>query len=100
MTDVHALLEQRRTAFIAKRRDIEVWVEKFFTEIDAISPDLLKDTHPPIGKTAKDLLPSMYKEPFVQEEFDKEYAVLDAYYQEVQQVASYLNEKAAEVLKG
>ena len=98
--DVHALLEKRRAAFLTKRRDIEVWVDKFFSEVSAISPELLKDTHPPAGKTAQELLPSMYKEPFSQEEFDKEYAVLNSYYNEVQGVAEYLNSKAAEVLNG
>lgn len=98
--DVHELLEQRRTAFVTKRRDIEVWVDKFFAEVDAINPNLLKETHPPEGRTAQELFPSMYKEPFVQEEFDAEYAKLNAYYEEIQEVANFLNTKAAEVLKG
>lgn len=98
--DVNALLEQRRSQFISKRRDIEVWVENFFKEVDQINPNLLKDTHPPVGRTTAELLPSLYVEPFDQEKFDAEYKVLNDYYLEIQSVAEYLNGKAMEVLQG
>lgn len=98
--DVNALLEQRRSQFISKRRDIELWVENFFKEVDQINPALLKETHPPQGRTTAELLPSLYAEPFSQEAFDAEYKVLNDYYLEIQGVADFLNSKAMEVLQG
>ena len=98
--DVHALLEQRRTKFITKRRDIEVWVETFFKEVSQINESLLKDIKPLNGRTAQELFPSMYKEPFSQEEFNKEYAVVHEYYTQIQAIAESLNKRAEEVLRG
>ena len=100
MTDAKVLLEQRRTIFITKRRDIEVWVTNFFKEVSQINPQLLEGTTPPNGTTAQELFPSMYKEPFSQEEFNKEYAVVDAYYQQIRAIAESLNKRAEEVLRG
>ena len=98
--DARALLEQRRNMFITKRRDIEVWVANFFKEVKQINPSLLEGIEPPKGTTAQELFPSMYKEPFSQEEFDAEYAVVNDYYMKIQGVAEALNKRAEEVLNG
>lgn len=98
MTDVEQLLEKRRNMFIASRRDVEVYIANFFAELDKINPSLLKDTHPVEGRTAQEIFPSLYKEPYDMEEYEKEYARFDAYYKEVEAVAQYLNKKAEEVL--
>lgn len=100
MTDVSQLLEQRRNMFIATRRDIEVWIDKFFSEIDKVRPELLKDITFPTGRTAQELFPALYKEPFDEEQYNKEYADFNAFYEKVMEVADYLNSKAREVLQG
>lgn len=100
MIDVNKMLEQRRNMFISTRRDIEVWVDKFFTELDQVSPNLLQEITFPTGRTAKDIFPSLYVEPFNEEQYNKEREEFDVFYNKVMDVAEYLNQKAAEVLAG
>lgn len=100
MTDVNKLLEQRRNMFISTRRDIEIWVEKFFTEINQVNPSLMEGITLPTGQTAQDIFPSLYTEPFDEEQYNKEYEEFDALYNKVMEVAEYLNNKAIEVLNG
>lgn len=100
MTDAKQLLEQRRNIFISTRRDIEVWVDKFFKEISQVNPKLMEGIEAPAGKTAQELFPSLYIEPFDEEKYNAEYAEFSAYYDKVMEVAKYLNDKAQEVLKG
>lgn len=98
MTDINKLLEQRRAAFISERRDVEVYISTFFEELSKVNPKLLENTHPVQGTTAEEIFPSLYTEPFDEEQYEKEYAAFNAYYEEVKQVAEYLNKKAEEVL--
>lgn len=100
MTDVNKLLEQRRNMFISTRRDIEVWIEKFFTELDQVSPALMEGITIPTGRTAQEIFPSLYTEPFDEEKYNEEYATFTAFYEKVMEVAEYLNKKAIEVLNG
>lgn len=100
MTDAKKLLDQRRDLFIATRRDIEVWVDKFFKEISQVNPKLMEGIEAPNGTTAQELFPSLYSEPFDEEKYNAEYEVFNAYYLKVMEVAKYLNDKAQEVLKG
>lgn len=98
MTDINKLLDQRRAAFIAARRDIELYIQNFFAELDKVNPSLLENTHPVTGRTAQEIFPSLYAEPFDEEKYNQEYEIFDAYFQEVKSVADYLNAKAEEVL--
>ena len=100
MTDVNKLLETRRNMFISTRRDIEVYITNFFSELEQVNPDLLKDIQLPEGRTAKDIFPSLYVEPFNEEAYNKEYEAFTALYEAVGKVAEYLNQKAMEVLQG
>ena len=98
MTDINKLLEQRRATFISERRDVEVYINTFFEELDKVNPSLLKDCHPVQGRTAEEIFPSLYTEPFDEEQYNKEYEAFNTYYEEVKNVADYLNKKAEEVL--
>ena len=98
MTDVNKILEERRNQFITTRRDIEVYIETFFTELDKVPAKLLADVQLPTGRTAQEIFPSLYAEPFDEEKYNAEYEAFDKCYQQVQGVAEFLNEKAKEVL--
>ena len=87
MVDAQKLLEQRRNMFISTRRDIEVWVSTFFTELDKVSPKLLEGIELPTGRTAQDIFPSLYVEPFDEEKYNAEYEEFNALYEKVMQVA-------------
>lgn len=97
-TDVNALLEKRRNMFISSRRDVEVWIEKFFTELDQVNPQLLEGVEFPTGRTAQDIFPALYSEPFDEEAYCQQYATFEVFYNKVMEVAEYLNSKALEVL--
>lgn len=100
MIDVNKMLDQRRSMFISTRRDIEVWIEKFFSELEQVNPSLLENITFPTGKTAQEIFPSLYIEPFNEEAYTAERAAFDEFYNKVMEVAEYLNKKAAEVLAG
>ena len=99
MPDVQKLLEERRTMFITGRRDVEIYIERFFKEVDKLSPNLLTGIEPIKGRTAQEIFPSLYTEPFNEEQYEKEYAAFDRYYQEIFKIGEFLNKKAEEVLK-
>ena len=100
MTDVNKLLETRRNMFISTRRDIEVYIEKFFAELAQVNPELLKDVVIPTAHTAQDIFPSLYVEPFDEEAYNREYEAFTVIHAGVNKVAEYLNQKALEVLQG
>ena len=98
MTDVNKLLEERRNQFITTRRDIEIYIETFFSELEKVPPKLLADVELPSGRTAQEIFPSLYVEPFDEEQYNKEYEAFNQCYEKVQGVAEYLNQKAEELL--
>lgn len=96
--DVNAIIEKRRNMFISARRDVEVWVETFFKELDRVDAKLLDGIELPTGRTAKELFPSLYVEPFNEEQYEMEYSTFNAFYEQIMSVAERLNNKALEVL--
>ena len=98
MVDPNKLLEERRNKFVSKRRDVEVYIETFFTEYIQIPQELLKDITPPEGRTAQEIFPSLYREPFDEEQYNKEYEEWSSFFVKVKAVSDAINEKAAEVL--
>ena len=98
MTDVTKLLEERRNQFITTRRDIEVYIETFFSELEKVPPKLLADVQLPTGRTAQEIFPALYAEPFDEEAYEAQYEAFNKCYKQVQGVAEYLNKKAEELL--
>ena len=98
MVDPNKLLEERRNQFISKRRDIENYITTFFTEYAQIDPSLLANITPPEGKTAQEIFPSLYVEPFDEEKYNQEYDNWTEFFMKVKAVSDAINEKAAEVL--
>jgi hypothetical protein len=63
-------------------------------------PNLLIDVTFPQGRTAKEILPSAWIEPFNEPMYLQELEVLVAFIQAVQQIADKLVEEAIPILKG
>ena len=100
MTDVNELYKKRQEVFIERRTTIATEVDKFLAGVAEIEPELIKDITPLNGTTAKEVLPSMWVEPFNIEAYERELAVLNDYINKIKSVADALNAEALKVLGG
>lgn len=95
------LLEERKEQFIkaryANEQRVNAYLETVFKKRDQ-EPEWFKDITFPIGRTAQEVLPSMYKEEFIEEDFMKEYAALHEFDKKIQAVAKKINEEAERIL--
>lgn len=100
MTNVNELYRKRQEVFIERRTKIVDEVNKFLDGVKGIDPALLQGIPTLPGDTAKDVLPSMWEEPFDTEKYEKELAVFNTYVKYVKEVADKINEEAAHILGG
>jgi hypothetical protein len=97
MMDYNRLLKEREQAFIADRIYISQWCEKLIAAYDELTPEM-KAALPLSGRKAEELLPSLFKEPFDPEQYDKEAAILQRIQQEAAKQAMVLNAEAERCL--
>ena len=100
MNNVNELYRKRQEVFIERRTTIASEVDKFMQGVAGIDPELLKNVTPINGTNAKDILPSMWAEPFNIEAYKSELAIFDNYVRQIKQVADDLNTQALKILGG
>ena len=98
MTPVQNLIAERERQFIETRLLICQWVEKLMENVSQIDPKLLTNLDVPKGKTAQELLPSLFVTPFDFEQYEKEAAVLNAFQSRLDALADWLNAEALKCL--
>lgn len=98
--DVQAILRARQDAFVEKRTRIESEVNKFLESVNQISDERVTSIPGrPTGNTCREVLPELWNEPFNQEVYDAELAVLNDYVAKVQAVCDSINEEALRCLQ-
>lgn len=85
--------------FVEQRTLTEVEVNKFLKSLEELDPVYQQQLNVVPGRTARDLLPSLWTEPFDEETYKQEKAVVDAMIQQATAVCDQLNEEAMRCLQ-
>lgn len=99
MNNVALLYKKKQELFIEGRTNNANEVEKFLNGLSKVDPKLLPKDKQLRGKTAKEILPSMWEEPFNEKKFQVELAEFNSYVDAVMTVADRINAEALEVLR-
>lgn len=98
--NVEALLRERQNLFIESRTKIEREVTMFLSSLEKINDELIPNQVSLRGKTAKDILPSLWADPFVKTDYQKDLEAFNAHVLEVRMLANKLNGEALKCLQG
>lgn len=98
-TNVAALIQQRQNEFIENRTKIEAEVNKFLKSLETQDADIRQRCNVVDGRTARDVLPSLWAEDFNIETYNAELANLNNYIAYVKQVQDENNREALECLQ-
>lgn len=96
---VEQLLNERQNKFIENRTIIEREVDTFLRSVETMDPVYQQQLNVVVGQTARDLLPSLWVEPFNEAQYNAERASLDAYIKRVTDVCDKLNAEALRCLQ-
>ena len=99
MVDVASLIRQRQNDFIEKRTIIESEVNKFLKSLEQQDDDIRTKCNVIDGRTAKDVLPSLWADDFNEEAYNVELANLNQYIAFVMQVQDENNREAIQCLQ-
>lgn len=88
------LIQQRQAQFIETRRTIEMEVNRFLESLGTQDPDVQQKCGYQAGITAKDLLPALWAEPFVQATYNEQLEKLKTYIAGVMSVCDSFNKDA------
>lgn len=97
--NVAALIQQRQNKFIETRTIIEAEVNKFLAGLEAQDEDVRNKLGVCTGKTAKDWLPSLWRDDFNMESYKYELAKLQEYIAKVKAYADNINAEAIRCLQ-
>lgn len=98
--DVQEILRTRQDAFVEKRTRIETEVDKFLESVNQITDERVTQVPGrPEGKNCREVLPALWKDPFDEEEYQKQLTALNSYVQAVQAVCDAINEDALKCLQ-
>jgi hypothetical protein len=97
--DVSKLIAERERKFIEQRVLITQWIKEFMESVHAFDPELLKGIKIPEGRTAEELLPSLFIEPFDHAAYLREREAMEDLRGKVNAVAEKLNEEALACLQ-
>lgn len=92
--NVAKLIQDRQNKFIETRTNIENEVNKFLQSLCSLDEDLKIKCGVKDGMTAKDLLPALWAEPFVEETYLQQKNALDTYIMQVKAICDQLNQEA------
>lgn len=95
---VQALIAERQRQFIEQRLLISQWVSQLMKNVHEIDQELLVGIDVPSQTTAEELLPSLFKEPFDLEQYNKEKAVVEELQRNIDELADKLNQEALKCL--
>jgi len=98
MLDVQQLLIKRQEEFLSTRITISNIIANLFEGLSKVDPNLLKDINMPAGRTAEEILPALFTEPFDINEYNKQLAVYQRFASEIDNLAIRLNEEALKCL--
>ena len=96
--DVQRALEAKKQAFIETRTQNEMEINKFLRSLESWPDEYFNLLKLERGKTARDLVPSMWSEPFNIENYNMEMARLTNYINSVSSLADKIANKAMEEL--
>lgn len=99
MVDVASLIQQRQNDFIEKRTIIESEVNKFFKSLEQQDDDIRTKCNVVDGRTAKDVLPSLWADEFDEDAYKAELENLNKYIAYVMQVQEVNNREAIQCLQ-
>lgn len=96
---IEQLYAQRQASFVEARTITETEVNKFLRSLEGLDMVFQQELQVVQGQTAKDVLPSLWAEPFVLEQYTAERRDLDARIAQAKQVADKLNAEALRCLQ-
>ena len=96
---IQELYNLRQTKFIEARSTIKHEVDQFLESVKATDPSVFVGLEIPAGNTAEEILPSLWVEPFNQEQYNQELAKLNAFIAQIHIVTDRLNQEALECLQ-
>lgn len=98
---VAKLIQERQNKFIENRTKIETEVNKFLQSLEGLDEDVKARCTVKIykGATAKQILPSLWVEPFSIDKYNQEKANFDNYVKAIQTVCDAINQEALECLQ-
>ena len=99
MDKVQQLIRARESKFVEDRTKIEIEVGKFFESIKDIEDEIKDIPGRPVGSSAKEVLPSLWVEPFDIERYKAELSTLQEYINNVVAYGNRINEEALRCLR-
>ena len=97
--NVAQLIQDRQNKFIEGRTVTEVEVNKFLKSLEALDDSERIQCKVVVGRTAKDVLPSLWEEPFNVEKYNTELANLQNYIAGVKTFCDQINQEALKCLQ-
>ena len=97
--NVEQLIQIRQNKFIETRTIIDTEVNKFLKSLEALDADIQAKCNVVAGRTTKDILPSLWAEPFDEVAYQAELAKLQTYIAGVKTITDSVNEEALRCLQ-
>ena len=97
--DINALLQKRQSQFIEARTITEQELNKFLESLETLDQPLQQRLGVVPGRRAKDILTSLWEEPFNVERYQQQKANLDQYIAQVMVLRDELNKEALACLQ-
>lgn len=94
---IKALIQKKHEQFIVARTKNEENINRFLTRVKTLyeeEPELFRGIDMPVGYTAREVVPAMFAEPFVEETYKLQRAELMKFYETVNKLAEEINRKA------
>lgn len=98
MTDVEALVRDANERFISDRIQIEQWVNTLMQRVSEIDPKDLVGVNIPSGKTAQELLPALYTQPYCKEAYLVQREALNNFQLEINKIGEVYNQRFWEII--
>ena len=99
MNNVSQLLQERQNMFIECRTRIESEVNQFLQSLERQDEDIKQRCNVVPGRTAKDVLPSLWAPEFDEQQYQVELANLNNYINAVIQIQNQNNQEALQCLQ-
>lgn len=99
MVDVDQLIRNKETQFVEQRTKTEIEINKFLESIKDIEEEIKDIPGKPTGTTAKEIVPSLWTEPFDEAKYKEEIEALKKYVDAVVAYGDRINEEALKCLQ-
>lgn len=98
---IKATIQKKHEQFIIARTKNEENINRFLARIKTLyeeEPELFRGIEMPVGYTAREVVPAMFAEPFVEETYQEQRVRLMQFYISISKLAEEINRKAIECL--